>query len=173
MKKVALIFFLFLVSIPLMASAVWDPSFSAAAGYKADGLQKYLSNSLYFEIGIDPLAVRIDERHSLSLPFSVTYSGEGNEHLYERKQDELIFTLQALYSFRLSELLSLGAGAGVRTSWHLGSRYLSAAAGASLRASFHMTESVSIIVPLSFYASRNDWSLSLGAGVSVRFMEAI
>lgn len=67
---------------------------------------------------------------------SVHYSTIGNEVNYERKQDEVIFGLEARYSYRFTDLFTLGAGAGVKAQWHLGTRYLSASAGGS--GSHHM-----------------------------------
>lgn len=60
---------------------------------------------------------------------SVHYSTIGNEVNYERKQDEVIFGLEVRYSYRFTDFFTLGAGAGVKAQWHLGTRYLSASAG--------------------------------------------
>lgn len=114
----------------------------------------------------------IDGRHNLSLPFSVYYSTIGNEINYERKQDEVIFSLEARYSYRFTELFSLGAGAGIKGQWHLGTRYLSASAGGSIVPAFTVLDWLSLSVPVSVYGSRNDWSMTVGIGCVFHITEA-
>ena len=173
MKKLSAITIMILASAMLMASSVrWSPSVGAYAGYKADGLQDYMSSSAAIGIELDLATISIDD-HTISLPFSIGYSTIGNEHDYVRKQAEMLLSLEARYFYRLSDLLSIGAGAGIRGQWHLGTEYLSMSVGGSLIPSFRILDSLSLTVPLSFYASRNDCSLMLGIGLSFHFMEAI
>ena len=155
MRKLAvLIIALLLPSLLVATELEWSPSVATEAAYKADGLQDY------------------DGRHNLSLPFSVYYSTIGNEINYERKQDEVIFSLEARYSYRFTELFSLGAGAGIKGQWHLGTRYLSASAGGSIVPAFTVLDWLSFSVPVSVYGSRNDWSMTVGIGCVFHIMEA-
>lgn len=141
------------------------------------GIQSRRASGLYLELIPDrhcPRAVfyEIDGRHNVSLPFSVYYSTIGNEINYERKQDEVIFSLEARYSYRFTELFSLGAGAGIKGQWHLGTRYLSASAGGSIVPAFTVLDWLSFSVPVSVYGSRNDWSMTVGIGCVFHIMEA-
>ena len=151
----------------------WEPSIGIEAGYKADGLQRFVSSSFYAELDIDLLALGIGGRHTVSLPVSVAYSSEGDEHSYERKQAEAITGFEARYAYRLTELFSLGIGAGMRFQWHLGTKYLSMSAGGSMIPAFRINDWLWITVPVSMYGSRNDWSLTIGAGASFRFSSMI
>ena len=154
--------------LPLPAAELtWKPVMGVSAAYKADGLQDYLSSSFQAGAEISLLSFSVDGRHGISLPFSVSYSTIGNEVDYVRKQDEVIFTLEARYSYRFTELLSLAAGCGVKGMWHLGTEYLSASAGGTLIPSFDLEDNISITVPVSFYGSRNDWSFSAGIGCMI------
>ena len=129
MKKAAILIMLLLsAALPAEASVRWTPSISIEEGYKADWLQEYVSSSYYAELEADPIAIAIG-RHAISLPFSAAYSTVGSEHLWVRKQAEAVFTLEARYSYRFTDLFSLGIGCGIRGQWHLGTRYLSMSAG--------------------------------------------
>ena len=169
MKRIITLLLALSLSVSLSAADLsWSPALEIDAGYKADGLQDYTASSFYAGIGIDPLSLLIDGRHNISLPFSVSYSTVGNEVDYERKQDEVIFGLEARYSYRFTELFSLGAGAGIKCQWHQGTSYLSASAGGSLIPSFSINDWFELSVPISAYGSRNDWSLAVGVGCVFR-----
>lgn len=173
MKKLIAATIMILLAAVLPASAVrWTPSVGAYAGYKADGLQDYMSSSVAIGVELDPASVSI-EGHTLSLPISFGYSPAGNEHGYVWKQAELLFSVEARYSYRITGLLSIGAGAGIRGQWHLGTEYLSVIAGVSLIPSFRILDPLSLTIPVSFYASRNDCSLQVGIGLSFHIMEAV
>ena len=120
------------------------------------GIQSRRASGLYLEL--------IPDRHY--------YSTIGNEINYERKQDEVIFSLEARYSYRFTELFSLGAGAGIKGQWHLGTRYLSASAGGSIVPAFTVLDWLSFSVPVSVYGSRNDWNMTVGIGCVFHIMEA-
>ena len=173
MRKLLAVVIMIFVSAMLMASSVrWAPSVGAYAGYKADGLQDYMSSSATVGIELDLAAISIDD-HTISLPFSIGYSTIGNEHDYVRKQDEMLIAVEARYFHRLTNLLSLGVGAGVRGQWHLGTEYLSVSAGGSIIPSFRILDPLSLAIPVSFYASSNDCSLMIGIGFSFHIMEGI
>ena len=173
MKKAAILIMLLLsAALPAAASVRWTPSISIEEGYKADWLQEYVSSSYYAELEADPIAISIG-RHAISLPFSAAYSTVGSEHLWVRKQAEAVFTLEARYSYRFTDLFSLGIGCGIRGQWHLGTRYLSMSAGGSIVPGFRIQDWLWITVPVSVYGSRNDWSITAGAGISIRFMEGL
>ena len=171
-KHAVLIIALLLPSLLAAAELEWSPSVAVEAEYKVDGLQDYTSSSFQTGLVLDPLSMEIDGRHNVSLPFSVYYSTIGNEVNYERKQDEVIFGLEARYSYRFTDLFTLGAGAGVKAQWHLGTRYLSASAGGSIVPAFDVLDWLSLSVPVSVYGSRNDWSMTVGIGCVFRIMEA-
>ena len=173
MRKLAvLIIALLLPSLLVATELEWSLSVAAEAAYKADGLQDYTSSSFQTGIVLEPFSMEIDGRHNVSLPFSVYYSTIGNEINYERKQDEVIFSLEARYSYRFTELFSLGAGAGIKGQWHLGTRYLSASAGGSIVPAFTVLDWLSFSVPVSVYGSRNDWNMTVGIGCVFHIMEA-
>ena len=159
-------------SVEEKGSVSWSPSIGAEAGWKADDLG-YFSNSFYADLDISLLSISVDGKHNVSLPFSFGYASEGNEYLFERKQEELLFAIEAVYSYRFSDLFSLGIGAGIRGTWHFGTRHLTIAAGGSVTPEFHVIDCLSIIIPVSIYGSGSSFTFTAGAGISYRFMEGL
>ena len=146
----------------------WTPSLTAEAGYKGDRLQDFFGSSFYAELEADLLSMRIG-RHNISLPFSFGYASVSNESGYERKQEELLFTLEARYAFRFTDAFSLGIGGGIRGQWYLGTSHLAMYAGGSIIPAFGISDWLFITVPVSVYASANDINFTIGAGISFRF----
>ena len=163
---------LLLLPTSLLADTVWSPSLSLSVEYEGSHIEEHEEENAIWStartaIGISPLSMTINEKHTLSLPMELAYTADSSVHGRLMMPGYFSTLLALRYGYHVSRDVEIAISLDTVLQWHNRQNALSWRFGMSTYLTWYPFTNLGLSIPLS--ASWSPGVLHFNSGLILVF----